>query len=344
MSYTRRFRKRIEVPYSGSVSVRYPASEHGGTTTEYYSGTAYEDVEVEIEVETEPFDNSVDGCNSEVNMLTGSVVAMNSAQVLSIRKNSERVSKSIIDGFFQSVKSDISTQKMMLEQTVESRMMLLRDQMKTLLEKKQQMEIDYQRTSQRYHKIFTDLDKELSVRIHRLDQPVFNIVREIDDQSDRMLHTEMISTVTNHNEESGVAQAHLNLAKLKDDARETLSRIHGFLAQKAVMDRTLEKTTFKGEGEETFLVPVCYLSTESENHIVNRKCVVPKKYLSNNKHMEDILAEKLSKEVFKEKSESDKNHIVSYVQNEMNEHITGQDSHARRVKETINKLLNKNII
>ena len=48
MSYNRRFTRRVAVPYSGSMTVNYPASEHAGSKTVYYNGTAYEDVEVDI--------------------------------------------------------------------------------------------------------------------------------------------------------------------------------------------------------------------------------------------------------------------------------------------------------
>ena len=42
MSYTESFSRTIAVHYSGTVTVNYPASEHGGSTTASYSGTAYE--------------------------------------------------------------------------------------------------------------------------------------------------------------------------------------------------------------------------------------------------------------------------------------------------------------
>ena len=55
MSYSRNYSTTIAVHYSGSVS--YPASEHGGSVS--YSGTAYETVNVEVRVDTDPFDASV---------------------------------------------------------------------------------------------------------------------------------------------------------------------------------------------------------------------------------------------------------------------------------------------
>lgn len=95
MSYTRSFTKTIAVHYSGSVS--YPASQSGGTTS--YSGTAYETVTVNVNVDTDPFDASVAQCNTGVGMLTGSVVATEAAQVASIGEAAQKVGSTIVKGF-----------------------------------------------------------------------------------------------------------------------------------------------------------------------------------------------------------------------------------------------------
>ena len=58
MSYSRRYHTQIAVHYSGTVS--YPASQSGGTTS--YSGTAYEDVTIDVDVDTTRFDAEVSHC------------------------------------------------------------------------------------------------------------------------------------------------------------------------------------------------------------------------------------------------------------------------------------------
>ena len=97
MSYVKKFTKQIAVRYSGSVS--YPASQNGGSTS--YSGTAYETVEVSVEVLTDPLEKSVDHCNSQVNTLTKAIVATEAAQIASINANAKKVSGTIVEGFFQ---------------------------------------------------------------------------------------------------------------------------------------------------------------------------------------------------------------------------------------------------
>ena len=50
MSYTKTIRKTVRIPYSGSVS--YGPSQSGGSVS--YRGTVTEEIQVNLEVDTEP--------------------------------------------------------------------------------------------------------------------------------------------------------------------------------------------------------------------------------------------------------------------------------------------------
>ncbi|MBQ3868173.1 MAG: hypothetical protein II789_06485 [Clostridia bacterium] len=57
---------------------------------------AHEDVQVNILVDTDPFDDSVKGCNHHVDALTGSVVATEAAQVKSIREKGRQIGDTVV--------------------------------------------------------------------------------------------------------------------------------------------------------------------------------------------------------------------------------------------------------
>lgn len=339
MSYNRRFTRRLAVPYSGSMTVNYPPSQNGGSKTVYYDGTAYEDVEVDIHVDTSPFDASVANCNDHVNDLTASVGAMNTAQCIAIKENADKVSKSIIDGFFHTVRTDLSTQKAELEQVIEARLLLLRQQAASLKEKQRTMADDYARTTARYQKIFSDLNNELSVRIHEIDQPVFSLVKEVDIQSDRMLHTDMVQTAVTMSKESSILQAQISAATVKKHALEAMGMTRNFLTSKAVSERTIRKTTIEGSGEEIYLIPVCFMRTESEEKI-SQKCLIPEYYSKNNDYLQNRLCDTLEEYEFPIRTESETEQLQSYVQAEMANKITGNDNHSVRVRDMISKMLN----
>ena len=341
MSYSKTFRRTVSVPYSGSKTVSYPASKSGGSITIHYSGTAEEDVEVNVHVDTTPFDASVENCNAHVNGLTASVGAMNAAQCVAISNNADKVSKTIIDGFFHTVRTDLSAQRAELEQAVEARLALLRQQAASLKEKQKEMAEDYARTTARYQKIFSDLNNELSIRIHEIDQPVFKMVKDIDQQSDRMLHTDMVQTAIAVNKETGLLQAQINAATVKHHALEAMSQAQNFLASKAASERTIQESYIDGSGKDGYLIPVCYMRTDSGREGIGQNCVVPDYYASKDSKFGERLCQSMGDVNFGKASSAENEQLKSYVQSEMAQKITGNDNHSDRVRAMINKMLNK---
>lgn len=342
MSYTNRFHRTISVPYSGTVTVSYPASEHGGSKTVSYSGTAYEDVDVNIHVDTTPFDNSVAHCNNQVNGLTASVGAMNTAQCIAINKNAEKISKAIIDGFFHTVRTDMGTQKAELEQVINARLILLRQQAASLKAIQDSMTEDYARTTARYQKIFNDLNKELSNRIHEIDQPVFKVVEDVEKQSDRMLHTDMVQTVATISKESSVLEAQVNAASVKNHTLQAMGKAQNFLMSKALSDRAIQNACIDGNGKDRYWVPVCYMKTESENQQIQQQCLIPEFLAAKDSNLEKKLCQELDETNFDgSSSETATEQVKSYVQAEIATHIKGSDPHSMRVKDMINKMLNQ---
>lgn len=341
MSYNQKFRRTVSVPYRGSERVSYPPSKDGGYMTVHYSGVAHEDVEVDVHVNTTPFDASVVDCNHTVSGLTASVGAMNAAQCLAIAQNADKVSTTIINGFFHTIRTDLSTQRAELEQTIQAKLMLLRQQAESLKKKQENMAEDYARTTARYQKTFEDLNKELSNRIHEIDQPIFKLVSEVDSQSDRMLHTDMVQTAVTMYKESSTLQAQISSANVKRHALEAMSQAQNFLMSKALTERTIQKACIEGGGNDKYFVPVCYMKTESENSRVDQQCVMPDYYLSRNPKLTENLCSKLEDMDIESEGEQAAEQLRSYVQTEIGNNIKGNDIHSTRVRDMINKLLNK---
>jgi hypothetical protein len=341
MSYSRRISTTVPCHYSGSKTVSYPASEHGGSITVNYSGTAYEEVDVDIHVDTSSFDNSVEDCNNHVNGLTASVGAMNAAQCVAIEQNADKVSETIINGFFHTVRTDLSTQRAELEQAIEARLILLRQQAESLREKQKIMEEDYARTTARYQKLFADLNNELSVRIHQVDQPVFSLVKDVDTQSDRMLHTDMVQTAVTMSKESSLLQAQISAATVKHHALEAMNQAQNFLVSKAMTERTIQDTCVEGSGEDSYLIPVCYMRTESENKHINRECFLPDYLSKQDESLQQKICESMEDIDLESSDGNNDDQIKSYVQSEIATNIVGNDDHSSRVRAMINKLLNK---
>lgn len=341
MSYSRRFSRRVACHYKDSTKVTYPASKTGGTITVNFSGTVYEDVDVDIRVNTSSFDSSVSDCNKHINGLTASVGAMNAAQCVAIKKNADKVSDTIINGFFHVVRTDLSTQKAELEQTIEARLLLLRQQADSLRKKQEDMTHDYVRTTAKYQKIFDDLNNELSIRIHEVDQPIFKMVKEVDEQSDRMLHTDMIQTAVTMSKESSMLQAQITSATVKHHALEAMNKAQGFLVAKALSERTIQEAYIEGTGNDSYMIPVCYMQTESDDKLIQKECFLPEYYTMRDESLKQSLCNLLENIELDATPGNDENQIKSYVQSEIANHISGNDEHSARVRNMINIMLNK---
>lgn len=267
MSYSKTYSG--SVPYSGSVSYSYsyPASEHGGSGTgvAHYSGSV--PVSVNLYVDTNPFDRSVSSCSSSVNRLNGAVVSMNSAQVASIRKSAGEVSSHVINGFFNMISSELSQNMAALLAKFKAVFELLLSKSGTLEKQQIVMQDDYARISERYNKIFQNLDEELEKRVIALDKNVFEISKHVQGEQ---LYTETSKKVTQFllgiNEDE-IVQQQLLIANAKARVLDAMQGLSENVIQENVYSRKLnsivsEKTCSSGEAN---YIPVIFTETSNLN-------------------------------------------------------------------------------
>jgi hypothetical protein len=331
MSYSRKYRERIAVHYSGSVS--YPASQNGGTTS--YSGTAYEDVDVNINVDTNPFDRSVAGCNNSVTLLTGAVVATEAAQIGSIKSNAKKVAGTIIEGFFKNIRFEISAQITELTQKIDAYLMHLHELSKQLVAKKEKMEVDYNRTASRYSKTFEDLNNELSNRIFELDRPAFSFKQLADSHAQRTSNNDLVSAIAVTGAESGDLQARISVSVTKKRALDTICQANIFLTTQKRLQSTINQSMLNENTDATKFSPVCFLETRNENSQIGKSLYQPD-YLPKmqaNNVIEDFQTKQWTA-VSKENQEN----IGRYFNTELSNAYATADPHATRVKDTIMKI------
>lgn len=261
MSYSRTYSGSVY--YSGSVSVSYPASEHGGSTTAHYSGSV--PVSVNLYVDTSPFDSSVRSCSASVNNLNGAVVAMNASQVASINKASENISSHVISGFFNMIKSELGQNMAALLAKFKAVFELLTENSARVEKQQLVMQDDYSRISGRYTKIFSDLDEELEKRVAALDKNVFEISRRIQGEQLNNETAKKVAQFVLGTNEDDILQQELLVANTKSKVLNAMQKMSGNVVQQAVysnqVKNILEDSNVKNP-EENY-VPVIF--TESSD-------------------------------------------------------------------------------
>ena len=259
MSYSRHYSR--DVYYSGSV--RYPASQNGGTVN--YSGSV--PVNVTIYVDTDPFDSSVNNCNTAVNGLTTAVVATEAAQVESKRKASRKIAETIIKGFFDFVGADLAQKIKEIASKCESLFAALLGHRDACLNKREQMQDDYNRITRQYSKVFQDLDKEVVSRIQLLDKPTFQFAQTAQELLDRNCNTNLLGIATISANESIALEAVLSCSHVKKQTRKLLNRANNYLQGSYRLANSVRDMLSDSPSDAELLLPVMFVESvvDSEN-------------------------------------------------------------------------------
>lgn len=175
MSYTRHFSSSVTVSGSKTATYNYPASEHGGSgsVTVYYDETV--PINMNIHVETDPFDRSVDSANAYVDALTGAVAAMNAAQCASVRKSGENISAAISKGFYRLIGSELTTQMSENKSLLQAKIALVMELAKDIASKHSRMQDDLARLKKQYSQTFANIDEDCEKRVLALDKKAFDL-------------------------------------------------------------------------------------------------------------------------------------------------------------------------
>ena len=347
MSYTKRYRESVSQSVSKTVSYTYPKSESGGSGTV----TAYMDVvipvDINIEVDTYPFDQSVDSCNTNIDILTGTVVAAETAEIASKRKNSKRIADTIIGGFFGYIRSEISQQVAELAQNIDSQLLHLKELAQSCLVKKKQMENDYNRITSRYVKIFKDLDNELSNRIYELDKDSFTFIKETDEQKQRQVGNDLVNTVTIFGTDNGDLHSKITSSITKKRALDAINLTKKFLWEQNISDSTIRKSMTEISELGPVYAFVCYTETINTEQQTDRK-VVYADYISTLKEgaKDNELIEMFTSDslIWNDMYPDDRDKIMMYFNTQVNTNLPKNDEHSRRVRKMIQKLAEFNSI
>lgn len=339
MSYNRSYSETITVSGSQTVTVSYPASENGGSVSRTVYYTEHVPVNVNIHVDTNSFDKSVSSCNGSVNLLTGAVVAAKTAHITAINKNAKKVAGTIIEGFFKNVRFEISSQITELTQKIEAHLVHLHELAKQLVAKKEQMQTDYNRTSNRYIKIFDDFNNELSNRIYELNKPAFIFKRQTDQHAVRTSESDLVNTVAVFGSESGDLQTKISASIAKKRAFDTINQANLFLRKQKVLENTINRCMLNENTSAIRFSPVCMIETNDESNQVRRALYQPS-YLPEVQPQK--LFERLDMQQWGSMTGENKDYIRRYFISELNHTYSSADPHTSRVKESIMRMFDSN--
>ncbi|MDR2417597.1 MAG: hypothetical protein LBD79_00910 [Treponema sp.] len=260
MSYKQTY--SASVPYSGTISYTYPASKNGGSSSISYHGEV--PLNVTINVNTNPFDSSVNNCNKTIDYLTGSVVAMNAAQSAAIRQTAKEVSKSLIDGFFGVINTELSQQLQALDSAIKVSLGLIQEQSQAVSTQKNVMETDYNRISSRYLALFANLDNECYKRIYAMDKQSFYLSEKAQKQLliEQNANAAALSLLGILEESS--SKIFLLVSRLNRKVKEVLKTLVEYITQEHRLNFLVDSFLFNEVAPENIPVYVPVICVEAD--------------------------------------------------------------------------------
>ena len=254
MSYTKQFNTTVH--YSGSARTYVPAREKGRWENVHYEGDV--PVQINVTVNTDPFDESVEGADAALAVVAGALTATEAAQVAQIEQSAKDISQTAINGFYRVLSSELSAQASESGSGVRSTAGLIARQGEQIARIHEQMDGDFHAIKARYLRIFAELDRELERRVKELDQAVFQISGEVRNGVISGPYVQSAARTSVYAWDTNATSLKLLCARAKARVSDSLKRLGhmcGFIADYANTTQSimLPKT------DETFLfMPVVY--------------------------------------------------------------------------------------
>ncbi len=193
-------------------------------------------------IDTTPMADEIRTVSNHIEGTTTAVVAMQTAVVLAEKQAAETVCRNVNRGFYTLMRSQISQKIAKLKSEVDSQLMQLNAHRKQLLAIRGRMERDYHLLTQRYLKLFNELNLNLKQRVFELDRPVFDFaIHEVEKTSNRTKYlaaTVPISQVESLSNSQKIITS--NVRYKAEKVIETMQRyLTNTLAQKKMTNKVL---------------------------------------------------------------------------------------------------------
>ncbi|TFH78078.1 hypothetical protein [Segatella hominis] len=227
---------------------------------------------ISCRVDTKPMAEELHSVSNHVKGTTAAVTTMQAAVIAAENSGANKVCSNVNRGFFTLMCSQISQKIASKHSRVEALLMHLGQQKRILMGIKNNMEREYGRICERYHRIFTSINKELEQRIRQIDQPVFELVnKNMVTASNRM--NALTGWAANSQIEGLTDSQRILMSKMKYNAQYALEQSADFLAQigkQRVLTNQILISNVQGNEDKTCQIPVIICESISDTASIPR--------------------------------------------------------------------------
>lgn len=310
---------------------------------ETYPVTRTKYIDVNVNVDTRPFDHSVDRCGDHIEALTGSIVGFKAANVASIIENEKQIVNSVTSGFTTLIEQNLTLQNAGIEAEMHALAGELMQQCKELEYKHEVMNKDFNRIKSRYTSLFETITKEMNNRLKQLIKPCFDFVSQVRQEQNRRIETSLLSVATTTGKESDAARIAIQASKMKSNAENLISTASNYIVGNRSLNKAKNAYFMEGiRSDSVCYAPIilCYSGDESSS---SKMLLFTNPYMDNNTNVKKSLMDAASRLQEKEMSPDVKRKIGDYF-NQMLSQISDGSARSQRVIALMKRYFDNNSI
>lgn len=227
-------------------------------------------------VDTKPMAQEIDSVSRHIQNTTAAVVGMQAAVIRAEKEASEQVCENVNRGFYALIHSQISQKIAKLKSEVDSHLMSLNQQCKQLLAIRNRMGRDYNMISNRYLKLFNQLNRNFQQQVFELDKPTIEFaVKEIDQISNRTRF--LTATVPVGQQESLALSQKILASNIKFRGLSVIDSMTRFLRDMYAQNRLTSRILLPEQSPSecaTMMIPVIICESNYDSYNNHRLDIV----------------------------------------------------------------------
>ena len=335
MSYTQT--KTIRVNY---IDHDYYIDGNGNVVSKEIERS--KDVDINVQVNTDPFDNSAARCGNQIGVLASSITGFKAAEIAVKRENEQAIVGSVVGGFTALIDQNLSLQNAGVEADMHALAGELLQQCKELGYRHEVMNKDFNRIKARYTSLFETINKELNNRIQQLIKPCFDFVEQVRNEQNRRIESSQLPVATTIGGESDAARIAIQGSAIKQHAEKLIDNARNFI----MGNRSLgdAKARFFTQGGKTAIiyspVVIACQSNESNDRSV---AVYTSPILAGKSGVEKTIWEKASALDESGMNATEQGYINDYFNSFLTAYSDGSEER-RRIVTLVRELYSRNII
>lgn len=305
--------------------------------------TRYMDIDVNVNVNTDPFDYSVDQSVYSLGELTGAITGFKIANVAAKKANEQAVVGRVTSGFMNMIEMNINLQNAGMESDMRALGGELTQQCNDLNRKHEVMNNDFNRIKSRYISLFDTINNEFKNRIQALVKPCFDFLENVNKVHDRKIDNILLPMAIVGSNENDSARIAIQTSKLKQNAAQLIASSKDYINDNNSLNRAIATFSVEGNEECTYFAPAVIVSEYKDETKGNHVNVYKNSFFNGVKQTDEFIKQQYSCLGERPLTSEETLHITAYFNKQL-EDMNDGSTKISRIVDQIRTLFDNSVL